>query len=83
MDKLYVYVDESGQDTEGAYFIVVVISGRKTLRSRTVSSFLEPAHHHQTVDIKKARLNGGRPYPRCESWRPAKSDGIRAHLRAE
>ena len=25
MDKFYLYVDESGQDTEGAYFIVVVV----------------------------------------------------------
>ena len=25
MEKLYVYVDESGQDTKGTYFIVVVV----------------------------------------------------------
>ncbi len=25
MDKLYLYIDESGQDTEGAYFVVVTV----------------------------------------------------------
>ena len=36
MEKFYLYVDESGQDTEGVYFIVVVVILRQGI-ANTIS----------------------------------------------
>jgi hypothetical protein len=56
MEKLFCYIDESGQDTEGAYFIVaVVISDQQAIQG--LGRTLEQIEQQTTKGRRKWRPN--------------------------
>jgi hypothetical protein len=60
--KLYAYVDESGQDTLGELFLVsVVVTGEAREGLRKKLRTIERASGKQTKKWRKARLVGAHP----------------------
>ena len=61
MEKLYLYVDESGQDSEGAYFIVVVV----ILNQHSISELEETLERiERETGKQKRKWRGTRPKER-------------------
>jgi len=54
MPKLYCYVDETGQDTEGAFFLVVVVLVAGEVRERLREKLLK-------IEIGSARSEPAGP----------------------
>jgi len=73
MQKIYCYVDESGQDTEGAYFIVVVV----ILDQHSVNEIEKMIGK---IERESPPIMVGDPIHDKNRRDPPNQGGIRAHL---